>query len=56
MLAFKPNYSRFTIFSPGGHFAHWSGTVLAILGQGQLSDIPMKFNSNQPRGVGGVDV
>ena len=26
-LAFKANYSRFSIFSSGGHFVHWSGTV-----------------------------
>ena len=35
----------FTIFyfSSGGHFVHWSGTVLAILVEGHLSNIPMKF-------------
>ena len=43
-LAFKANYSRFSIFSSGGHFVHWSGTVLAILVEGHLSNIPMKFN------------
>ena len=42
-LAFKANYSRFSIFSTGGHFVHWSGTVLAILVEGHLSNIPMKF-------------
>ena len=42
-LAFKANYSRFSIFSSGGHFAHWSETVLAILVEGHLSNIPMKF-------------
>ena len=43
-LAFKANYSRFSIFSSGGHFVHWSETVLAILVEGHLSNIPMKFN------------
>ena len=43
VLAFKANYSRFSIFSSGGHFVHRSGTVLAILVEGHLSNIPMKF-------------
>ena len=42
-LAFKANYSRFSIFSTGGHFVHRSKTVLAILVEGHLSNIPMKF-------------
>ena len=37
------NYSRFSIFSSGGYFVHRSGTVLAILVEGHLSHIPMKF-------------
>ena len=47
---------RFSIFSFGGHFVHRSGTVLAILVEGYQSNIPMKFKSNRPRGIGGVDV
>ena len=35
--------SRFSIFSSGGHFVHWSGTVLAIFVEGHLSNIAMKF-------------
>ena len=42
-LAFKASYSRFSIFSSGGHFVHRSETVLAILVEGHLSNIPMKF-------------
>ena len=42
-LAFKGNYSRFSIFSTGGHFVHQSKTVLAILVEGHLSNIPIKF-------------
>ena len=42
-LAFKANYSQFSIFSLGGHFVHQSGSVLAILVEGHLSNIPMKF-------------
>ena len=30
-VAFKANYSQFSIFSSGGHFVHQSGTVLALL-------------------------
>ena len=55
-LSFKANYSRFSIFSSGGHFVHQSKTVLAILVEGHLSNIPMKFTYNQPRGIGGLDV
>ena len=33
----------FSIFSSVGHFVHPSGTVLAILVEGHLSNIPMKF-------------
>ena len=42
-LAFKANYSRFSIFSTGGHFVHGSKTILAILVEGHLSHIPMKI-------------
>ena len=31
-----------------------SGTVLAILVEGHLSNIPMKFESHWPKGSGGV--
>ena len=43
VLAFKANYSLFSIFSSGGHFVNQSETVLAILVQGHLSNIPMKL-------------
>ena len=39
----KANYSQFSIFSSGGHFVHQSKTILAILLEGHLSHIPMKF-------------
>ena len=42
-LAFKANYSRFSIFSSGGHIFHRSETVLAILLEGNLSIILIKF-------------
>ena len=42
-LAFKANYSQFSIFSSGGHFFQRSGTVLAILVEGHLSNLSMKF-------------
>ena len=42
-LAFKANYSRFSIFSSGGHLFHRSETVIAISVEGHLSNIPMKF-------------
>ena len=33
----------FSIFSSGDHFVHWSETFEAILIQGHVSNIPMKF-------------
>ena len=42
-LAFKANYSQFSIFSSGGQFVQRSGTVLAILVEGHLSNLSMKF-------------
>ena len=33
----------FANLGSGGHFVHRSGTVLAILVKGHLSNIPMKF-------------
>ena len=43
MLAFKADYSRFSIFSSGCHFVYRSRTVLAILVEGHLSNIPIEF-------------
>ena len=42
-VSFKANYSGFSIFSSGGHFVHQSKTILAILLEGHLTNIPMKF-------------
>ena len=42
-VSFYGNYPRFSIFSPGGHLVHRSETVLAILVEGHLSNISMKF-------------
>ena len=53
-VSFYGNYPRFSIFSSGGHFVHRS--CLAILVEGHLSNISMKFKCNRPRGIGEVDV
>ena len=53
-VSFKANYSRFSIFSSGGHLVYRSGTIFAILVEGHLSNIPMKFESHWPKGSGGV--
>ena len=55
-LTFKANYSRFSIFSCGGHFVNRSGTVFATLVEDELSNIPLKFEWIRPRGIGGVGV
>ena len=56
-IAFKEKNSLSSFFfSSGGHFVHRSGTVLDILVQGHLSNIPVEFESNWPRGIGGVGI
>ena len=47
-VSFKENYLRFSIFSSGSHFVHRSGTVLAILVEGDLNNIPVKLNEIGP--------
>ena len=42
-VSFYGNYPQFSIFSSGGHFVHRSKNVLAILVEGHLSNISMKF-------------
>ena len=42
-VTFKANYSRISIFSSGGHFVLRSKTILAILVEGHLSNLSMKF-------------
>ena len=42
-VSFLSKLFTFSIFSSGGHFVHRSITVLAILVEGHLSNIPMKF-------------
>ena len=42
-VSFLIKLFMFFYFSSGGHFVHRSGTVLAILVEGHLSNIPMKL-------------
>ena len=42
-VSFLSKLFTISIFSSGGHFVHRSETVLAILVEGHLSNIPMKF-------------
>ena len=42
-VSFYGNYPRFSIFSSGSHFVLRSETVFAILVEGHVSNIPMKF-------------
>ena len=56
-IAFKANYlSFFSIFSSGGHFIHQSETILAVLIEGHLLNIPAEFDLNRPMGIGGVRI
>ena len=43
----------FSIFSPGRKLVQQSGTISAILVEGQPTIIPVKFHQNQPSGYGG---
>ena len=47
-------FKDFSIFSSGGHLVYQSGTILAILVESHLDNIPMKFESHWPMGSGGV--
>ena len=44
----------FSISTYGGHLVYRSGTILAILVGSHLGNIPMKFESQGPKGSGGV--
>ena len=39
-MSFKGFYS---IFSSGGHFIHWSRTILAVLAEGHPRNIPENY-------------
>ena len=39
-------FKGFSIFSSGGHFVQWSGTVWAILVDSHLRNIPVKLFQN----------
>ena len=49
-MSFK---SFFSIFSSGSHFVQPSGTILAILVEGHLRNIPVKLFQNPFSGLGG---
>ena len=42
-VSFLSKLFRIFYFSSGSHFVHRSGTVLAVLVDGHLSNIPLKF-------------
>ena len=47
-------FKDFSTFSSGGHLVYWSKTILAILVENYLGNIPVKFKSHWPKGSGGV--
>ena len=49
-------FKDFSIFSPGGHLVYQSGTISAILVGGHLGNIPVKFESQWPKGLGGDSI
>ena len=46
----------FLVFSSGSHFLYRSGTTLSILVGSQLGIIPVKPESNWPKGLGGDSI
>ena len=42
----------FSIFSSGGHLVYWTGRILALLVGSHLGNIPVKFESHLPKGLG----
>ena len=42
------------IFSSAGHFVQWSGTILAVLIEGQPRNLSKKLFSNRYIGIGDV--
>ena len=52
MLAFK----NCSIFSSGGNFVYRSKKVLAVFLGSPLSNIPEKFESHWPKGLGGDSI
>ena len=47
-------FKDFSIFNSGGHLVYRSETILAILVGSHLGNIPMKFESDWPKGSGEV--
>ena len=52
-LAFKEFFSN---FSSGSHLVYRSEIILTILVGSHLSNIPMKFESHCPKGIGGDSI
>ena len=46
----------FSIFSSGSHLVYQSGTILSIVKGSQLDIIPVKSESNWPKGLGGDSI
>ena len=46
----------FSIFSSGRQLVYRSGTILANLVKSHLGNIPMKFESHWPNGLGGDSI
>ena len=47
-------FKDFSISTYGDHLVYWSGTIFAILVGSHLGNIPMTFESQWPKGSGGV--
>ena len=47
------SFKGFSIFSSGGHFVQWSGTIFAVLVEGHPRNISVKLFCNRSIGLGG---
>ena len=52
MVYKKLAFNFFSIFSSGGYFVYRSETILAILVGSHIGNIPEKFESHWPKGLG----
>ena len=46
-------FEDFSNFSSGGHFSHWSGTIITIFVGSHLGNIPVKSESHWTKVLGG---
>ena len=49
-------FRNISILRSDDHLVNWSRTILTFMVEGHLSNNPLKFEGNLPRGIGGVGI